>query len=35
MDDDPCPIHPEYDGAGEPPDPDCEDCLRLQQAVSG
>jgi hypothetical protein len=34
MDDDPCPVHPDYDGLGDPPDPECADCVRLQEAVS-
>jgi hypothetical protein len=30
-----CPDHPEYDGVGDPPDPDCEDCQALREEVGG
>jgi len=35
MDEERCPVHPDYDGVGEPPEPDCADCLRLQDEVGG
>ncbi len=28
-----CPLHTEYEGFGEPPDPDCDDCRELRDAV--
>jgi hypothetical protein len=34
MDDDPCPVHREYDGVGDPPDPGCAHCLELQDEVA-
>lgn len=33
MDPQTCPLHPEYDGFGEPPDPTCEDCQELHDAT--
>lgn len=30
-----CPNHPEYDGFGEPPDSECEECLELREHVGG
>jgi hypothetical protein len=34
MDYEPCPVHPDYDGNGDPPDPECPDCLAIQEVVS-
>jgi hypothetical protein len=28
-----CPVHTEYEGFGEPPDPDCEHCLELRDGT--
>ena len=30
----PCPTHPEYDGFGDPPDPDCDQCDEIAQDVA-
>jgi hypothetical protein len=30
-----CPDHPEYEGYGEPPDPECETCQDLRDEVGG
>jgi hypothetical protein len=30
MTDEKCRMHPEYDGYGEPPDPECRDCEELR-----
>jgi len=30
-----CPEHPDYDGIGDPPDPDCDDCQQLHSDVEG
>jgi hypothetical protein len=30
-----CPEHPEYDGVGDPPDAECEDCQQLHAEVEG
>lgn len=29
-----CPTHPDYDGIGEPPDPECPECANLADDVS-
>jgi hypothetical protein len=35
MDDERCPIHPDYDGVGDPPDAGCAECLELREEVGG
>jgi hypothetical protein len=30
-----CSEHPDYDGNGDPPDPDCQDCQTLRSEVEG
>jgi hypothetical protein len=28
-----CPVHTEYEGFGDPPDPDCDECRELRNAA--